>query len=52
MKVYIDGAVAGVSSGPVFDQPISAAKGTHIMVIQAWDTQGRLYRVTQNVNVQ
>jgi len=52
MKVYVDGAVAGVSSGPVFDQPITAARGTHIMVIQAWDTAGRLYRLTENVNVQ
>lgn len=51
MKVYIDGAVVGTSSGPTFDQPISAAKGTHIMVIQAWDTAGKLYRLTENVNV-
>jgi hypothetical protein len=52
MKVYLDGAVAGISSGPEFDQNISASRGTHIMVIQAWDTLGRLYRFTQNVNVQ
>jgi hypothetical protein len=51
MKVYLDGAVAGTSSGATFDQPISAAKGTHIMVIQAWDTAGKLYRLTENVNV-
>lgn len=52
MKVYLDGAVAGTSSGPTFDQPISAAKGTHILVVQAWDTAGKLYRLTENVNVQ
>ena len=52
MKAYLDGAVVGTSSGPVFDQPISAAKGTHILIIQAWDTAGRLYRLTENVNVQ
>jgi hypothetical protein len=52
MKVYIDGAQVGASSGPTFDQPISAAKGTHILVIQAWDTAGKLYRLTENVNVQ
>jgi hypothetical protein len=44
--------LAGSSSGPTFDQPITAAKGTHIMVVQAWDTAGRLYRLTENVNVQ
>ena len=52
MKAYIDGVQVGASSGPVFDQPISAAKGTHILVIQAWDTAGKLYRLTENVNVQ
>jgi len=52
MKAYLDGALAGSSSGPTFDQPISAAKGTHILVIQAWDTAGKLYRLTENVNVQ
>jgi hypothetical protein len=52
MKVYIDGLVAGGSSGPTFDQPVTAPRGTHIMVIQAWDTAGKLYRLTENVNVQ
>jgi hypothetical protein len=52
MKAYIDGVQVGASSGPTFDQPISAAKGTHILVIQAWDTAGKLHRLTENVNVQ
>jgi hypothetical protein len=52
MKAYINGVLVGESSGPTFDQPISAAKGTHILVIQAWDTAGKLYRLTENVNVQ
>lgn len=52
MKVYVNGVQVGASSGPTFDQPITAAKGTHIVVIQAWDTAGKLYRLTENVNVQ
>jgi hypothetical protein len=44
--------LAASSSGPTFDQPITAAKGTHIVVVQAWDTAGKLYRLTENVNVQ
>ena len=52
MKAYIDGVQVGASSGPTFDQPISVAKGTHVLVIQAWDTAGKLYRLTENVNVQ
>jgi len=51
-KVYIDGAVVAQGSGPVVDQNVSAPKGTHIMTLQAWDTLGRLYRTTENVNVQ
>jgi hypothetical protein len=52
MKVYLNGVQVGASSGPTFDQPITASRGTHIMVIQAWDTAGKLYRLTENVNVQ
>lgn len=52
MKVYVDGIQEGASSGPTLDQPVTAAKGTHIVVIQAWDTAGKLYRLSQNVNVQ
>lgn len=52
MKVYVDGAQVASSSGPTFDQPITASIGTHIVVVQAWDTAGKLYRFTENVNVQ
>lgn len=52
MKVYVNGVQVGESSGPVFDQTINASKGTHILVIQAWDSAGKLYKLTENVNVQ
>lgn len=52
MKAYLNGAVIAQSFGPTLDQTVSAPKGTRIMVIQAWDTKGRLYRFTANVNVQ
>lgn len=52
MRAYLNGVVVATSFGPTLDQKVSAAKGTHILVIQAWDTQGRLYRSTANVNVQ
>jgi hypothetical protein len=52
IKIYLNGQVVGASSGPTFHQNIAAAKGTHILVLQAWDVKGRLYRVTRNVNVQ
>lgn len=52
MKAFIDGVQVGASSGPTFEQAISALKGTHILVLQAVDTAGKLYRLTENVNVQ
>lgn len=52
MRAYLGGTVVAQSFGPTLDQQVSAAKGTHIMVIQAWDTAGKLYRSTANVNVQ
>ena len=52
LKVYVDGAQAAQVFGPSVDQPISATKGTHILTIQAWDTAGKIYRLTENVNVQ
>jgi hypothetical protein len=52
MKVYLNGHQVAQSPGPVLDQEITTAKGTKIMVIQAWDSAGKLYRITQNVNVQ
>lgn len=52
MRAYIGGTVVAQSFGPTLDQQVSAPKGTHIMVIQAWDTAGKLYRSTANVNVQ
>lgn len=52
IKVYLGGKQVGESFGPTFHQTIDAAKGTHILVLQAWDAKGNLYRVTRNVNVQ
>ncbi len=51
MKAYLSGAQVAVSSGPTLDQTINAPKGTHILTIQAWDSAGKLYRNTLNVNV-
>jgi hypothetical protein len=52
MKAYLSGTVIAHSFGPTLDQPVTAPKGTHILVIQAWDTAGKLYRSAANVNVE
>jgi hypothetical protein len=51
MKAYLSGMQVAASSGPTLDQTITAPKGTHILTIQAWDSAGKLYRDTLNVNV-
>jgi hypothetical protein len=51
IKIYLDGTQVGESFGPTFHQETKAAKGTHILTLQAWDVDGNLYRVTRNVNV-
>jgi hypothetical protein len=52
MRAYLGGTVVAQSFGPTLDQPVTAPKGTRILTIQAWDTAGKLYRSTMNVNVQ
>jgi hypothetical protein len=52
MIVYLDGVLKEQSAGPGITVNVSAAKGTHYVVIQAWDTAGKLYETYGNVNVQ
>jgi hypothetical protein len=52
MRAYLNGTVVAQSFGPTLDQQVTASKGTRILVIQAWDTAGKIYRFTANVNVQ
>lgn len=52
MKAYLDGKVVAVSQGPTMIAPVeNAPNGTHILSLQAWDTQGVLYRVQYNINI-
>ncbi len=52
MIVYLDGHDIEQSAGPGITAKVSAAKGSHYLVIQAWDTAGKLYETYGNVNVQ
>jgi Big-like domain-containing protein len=51
MKVYLDNNVVGTSSGPTIRANVTAAAGTHLLSVQAWDTTGALYKTDQTVNV-
>jgi hypothetical protein len=52
MIVYLDGAKVEQSAGPGITADVSTTKGSHYVVIQAWDTAGKLYESYGNVNVQ
>jgi hypothetical protein len=52
MKAYLDNTVVATSNGPTMAAPVeNAPSGTHILTLQAWDTEGVVYRVQSNLNI-
>lgn len=51
MKAYLDGRVVATSSGPTIRASVTAAAGTHLLSVQAWDTTGALYKTDQTVDI-
>ena len=51
MKVYLDNTVVATSTGATIVSTVTAAAGTHLLTVQAWDTTGTLYKTQQTVNV-
>ena len=53
MKAYVDNAVVATSNGPTMISPVeNAPNGTHILTLQAWDTEGVVYRIQYNIQHQ
>jgi hypothetical protein len=52
MILYLDGVKKEQSAGPGITADVTAAKGSHFIVILAWDTAGKMYETYGNVNVQ
>lgn len=52
MIVYLDGAKVEQSAGPGITANLNPTKGSHYIVVLAWDTTGNLYETYGNVNVQ
>jgi hypothetical protein len=52
MIVYLDGTKVEQSAGPGITANVKAAKGSHYVVVLAWDTAGNLYESYENVNLQ
>ena len=51
MKAYVGNTLVASSNGPALYQTVSAANGTHVLRVDAVDTEGRLYRSMVNINV-
>jgi hypothetical protein len=51
MKVYLDSVVVATSTGPTIRSNVTAAAGTHLLSVQAWDTTGALYKTDETVNI-
>lgn len=52
MIVYVDGVNKQQSAGPGITANVTVTRGSHYIVVQAWDTTGRLYETYSDVNVQ
>ena len=52
MKIYLDN-VAAYSANNVsqIDTYIKASKGSHLLVVQAWDSTGTVYKTPVNITV-
>jgi hypothetical protein len=49
MKAYLDGQVVAQSGGSILSAEVSASSGSHRLTVQAWDTQGHLYRTVYSI---
>jgi hypothetical protein len=52
MIVYLDGVKEGQSAGPEITATLKPTKGSHYVVVLAWDTTGILYETYGNVDIQ
>jgi len=49
MKAYIDGQVVAQSGGSILSAEVSTSPGSHRLTVQAWDSQGYLYRTVYSI---
>jgi hypothetical protein len=52
MKVYVDGSVKYSVNAASLNTSLSLAKGTRYIVVQAWDSKGRVFSSNRTVTVQ
>jgi hypothetical protein len=50
MKAYIDGQIVAQSGGSILSAEVSTSPGTHRLTVQAWDSDGHLYRTVYSIS--
>ncbi len=52
MKIYFDSvAVYSANNVSQIDTYIKASKGSHLLVVQAWDSSGTVHKTTVSITV-
>ncbi|HEV2987010.1 MAG TPA: Ig-like domain-containing protein [Candidatus Angelobacter sp.] len=51
MRIYLDNADMFTVNSNQLDTAVSASSGNHLLVVQAWDSTGVVYKQALNVNV-
>jgi PKD repeat protein len=51
IRVYVDSMTKYAVAGSVVDTTLTMSRGTHIVVVQAWDTAGAVYKSSVTITV-
>lgn len=51
MQIYLDNQLYVTVQGSTLNVPVQAAKGTHSLVVQAWDSTGATYKNSETISV-
>lgn len=51
MRIYVDNVSVYANSSNALDVLVPLANGTHLVVIQAWDSSGAVFKASQNLTV-
>ncbi len=51
MRIYVDGVSQFLTSSSSLDTNISIPAGSHLAVVQAWDSTGAVFKNSQTINV-
>ncbi len=51
MQIYLDNQLVFSASAASLNTEITAVAGTHLLVVQAWDSTGAVYKSSENINV-